>query len=406
MPGGKHLNMQAWAPEEDQIILDMVAAEGPKWSRIVMRLPGRTVSSVRNRWQRIEKGRKLREQGIESKNRCHQCGEPKRGHVCFAKLKGGPQVVTQSSLGRIEPPLLQLTSHVVQPQLPQPQVQVQAQPDYSRLPLPAPTNGLATQMLLAPPPPRRLRSSERLVAPPPSDAHAQRLRQHLKAQNRAESFYGAGSSLFPPAADASVPLFVDVAAANGAAPPLPAQPAPPMMRSDTSFFRGLAESESFSPCTRELFESWASSPRENAMPSAVAAAANDTAAPLPLKRFASGECEKAPKLTRSVSAYLANPHQLQPLQLPQPPPKAAQQSQPAAQQSQPAAPPPLPEHRSSLEHRSSAFALPLVDSDAAAIIGFDARPPLFDGRPPLESKPSLTRRRSSRLSISCFDDLV
>ena len=26
-----------------------VAAEGPKWSRIVMRLPGRTVSSVRNR---------------------------------------------------------------------------------------------------------------------------------------------------------------------------------------------------------------------------------------------------------------------------------------------------------------------------------------------------------------------
>jgi hypothetical protein len=26
MPGGKHVNMQAWAPEEDQVILDMVRA--------------------------------------------------------------------------------------------------------------------------------------------------------------------------------------------------------------------------------------------------------------------------------------------------------------------------------------------------------------------------------------------
>ena len=87
MPGGRHANMQAWSPEEDGIILDMVRTDGPKWSKIVQMLPGRTVSSVRNRWQRIEKGRKLREKGIVSKNRCHACGEPKRGHVCKAKLK-------------------------------------------------------------------------------------------------------------------------------------------------------------------------------------------------------------------------------------------------------------------------------------------------------------------------------
>ena len=73
MPGGKHENMQAWSPEEDHIIIQMVNTDGPKWSRIVQELPGRTVSSVRNRWQRIEKGRKLREQGKESKNRCHAC---------------------------------------------------------------------------------------------------------------------------------------------------------------------------------------------------------------------------------------------------------------------------------------------------------------------------------------------
>ena len=50
-------------------------------------LCGRTVSSVRNRWQRIEKGRKLREDGVEMKNRCHACGQPKRGHICTAKLR-------------------------------------------------------------------------------------------------------------------------------------------------------------------------------------------------------------------------------------------------------------------------------------------------------------------------------
>jgi len=380
MPGGKHLNMQAWAPEEDQIILDMVAAEGPKWSRIVMRLPGRTVSSVRNRWQRIEKGRKLREAGIESKNRCHQCGEPKRGHVCFAKLRGGPQVIPQvGSIGRVEQPLVQIPARGMPPQV---------QPQMNQLP--ASTNGVPMPMLLAPPPPpRRTRSSERLVER--SQTEADRLRQHLKLQNQAESFYGS-SSLFPPAADAGAPLFtVDVAAAdNTASVVAPGGAAPPMMRSDTSFFRGLAESESFSPCTRELFESWASSPREKAMPAAVAAAANDTAAPLPLQRFASGESAKVPKLTRSVSSYLANPHQLLP---PPPQPQHSQQPQ------QPQQLQPQPQR----EGGSTNYA-PLLFGDGAAdvssaILGLDARPPL-------ESRPSLTRRRSSRLSTSFLLDML
>lgn len=96
MPGGAHENMKAWEPEEDQIIMEMVNTEGPKWKSIVTRLPGRTVSSVRNRWQRIEKGRKLREEGVDLKNRCHACGEPKRGHICKAKMRGGPQVCASS----------------------------------------------------------------------------------------------------------------------------------------------------------------------------------------------------------------------------------------------------------------------------------------------------------------------
>ena len=81
---------QAWEPEEDQIILEMVQREGPKWKLIVQKLPGRTVSSVRGRWQRIEKGRRLREEGTVLKNRCHACGQPKKGHICLAKMKDGP----------------------------------------------------------------------------------------------------------------------------------------------------------------------------------------------------------------------------------------------------------------------------------------------------------------------------
>ena len=92
MPGGAHENMKAWEPEEDHIIMQMVLQEGPKWKLIVKQLPGRTVSSVRNRWQRIEKGRKLRDEGAELKNRCHACGEPKRGHICKKRSRGGPQV--------------------------------------------------------------------------------------------------------------------------------------------------------------------------------------------------------------------------------------------------------------------------------------------------------------------------
>ena len=55
MPGDEHKNISSWpwSPEEDTIILEMHSQLGPLWSQIVRQLPGRTVSSVRNRWQRI-----------------------------------------------------------------------------------------------------------------------------------------------------------------------------------------------------------------------------------------------------------------------------------------------------------------------------------------------------------------
>ena len=78
--------MRAWEPEEDRLIIEMLSQHGPRWAQIVKRLPGRTISSVRNRWQRIERGRRMGSTGSETKNRCQWCGQPKRGHVCFARM--------------------------------------------------------------------------------------------------------------------------------------------------------------------------------------------------------------------------------------------------------------------------------------------------------------------------------
>ena len=55
-----------WLPHEDLVILTHVATNGPTWSGTGSLLPGRTRSAVRNRWQRIEGKRKLRQEASAS----------------------------------------------------------------------------------------------------------------------------------------------------------------------------------------------------------------------------------------------------------------------------------------------------------------------------------------------------
>lgn len=90
MPGGKHEVMRGWSPEEDQLLLELIQTSGKRWKLIADALgrcagtgKPRTPAMVRNRFLRIERGRWLTEQGM-SKNRCGQCGQLKRGHVCQA----------------------------------------------------------------------------------------------------------------------------------------------------------------------------------------------------------------------------------------------------------------------------------------------------------------------------------
>ena len=97
MPGGKHENMKSWSSEEDHTIINGVQLHGHQWRLIVRDLPGRSVSSTRNRWNRIEKGRLMREAGTRGRNICHLCWQPKKGHICTGAkgLNDCPQVVVR-----------------------------------------------------------------------------------------------------------------------------------------------------------------------------------------------------------------------------------------------------------------------------------------------------------------------
>ena len=68
----RHEAMAPWRATDDELILECVERYGPRWSKIALELPGRSVASVRNRYLRIQKGMKKRLEG-SAKNRCHAC---------------------------------------------------------------------------------------------------------------------------------------------------------------------------------------------------------------------------------------------------------------------------------------------------------------------------------------------
>lgn len=75
---------RSWAIEEDVALLRAIAEYGVTWKTVVKQLPlRRTLASARNRYIRIDKGKKQ-----IGRNRCAKCGERKRGHTCPSR----PQV--------------------------------------------------------------------------------------------------------------------------------------------------------------------------------------------------------------------------------------------------------------------------------------------------------------------------
>lgn len=124
--------MKPWSTEEDHIIINGVQLHGHQWRLIVQDLPGRSVSSTRNRFNRIEKGRMMRESGTRGRNLCHACWKPKKGHICEAKRNGGPHVVKQTLMVHPSP----LPFMVQQPAMPH--VAAPSEPTPAPAPAPAP----------------------------------------------------------------------------------------------------------------------------------------------------------------------------------------------------------------------------------------------------------------------------
>lgn len=71
--------MEQWSATEDASLADGLREYSTRWGLIkAHKLPHRSVSSIRNRHQRIRKG----SQGPPGRNRCQRCGQLKRGHSC------------------------------------------------------------------------------------------------------------------------------------------------------------------------------------------------------------------------------------------------------------------------------------------------------------------------------------
>jgi len=280
MPGGAHGHAKQWEPEEDLLIIEYHGKLGPKWKDIAERLPGRSVASVRNRHQRIEKGRKLREDGFETKNRCHRCGEPRRGHTCKAKLAevAIPGVDDQAGTN----PLLLTNQGPAAP----------AAAAFAALPIPPPP---FVSVATAPP---------SLHLPEPGDPLSLR-------RTRSASKLPIPSRLvdmeLPPRVSGGLSVGIDISNASGGASG--SGGAPHVSRSNTSFFRDLAGGDLFSPGSRDMFQAWADSPVDHGI--VLDAVAQHPAAPPSLRRAASLAQQTndepsggVPKITRSLSSFV------------------------------------------------------------------------------------------------------
>lgn len=314
MPGGLQLDAKAWTPEEDHVILEMHAQDGPKWSQIVQALPGRTISSVRNRWQRLEKGRKLREAGLESRNRCHACGKPKRGHICYAKARGGPQVTINNPITKTPPSLNAPTIHaptrvgalhgptrsgrrhtmrVIEPDFLPALTSLDFLP---ALPKPEAADDYVNDspVTVVAEPPATLTVDLGLIRPP-----AVSKKVSFSFDSSAVSAAPAVEMSFFNAAESDD--LMDVADTPAAAL------APTLLRSNTSFFNALADSAVFTPSTKALFDSWAGPSAEQLEPPALFkenSFSNATEPPQLLKDFSMSQiAPPMPSLQRSFDSF-------------------------------------------------------------------------------------------------------
>lgn len=110
----KHEMMEAWTPDEDEILLIGIGMYSTRWPLIQKKLPHRSVNSIRNRYIRIRRG----VNGPPGNNRCHHCGNQRKGHVCTKEdlVKSSQPFLTGRSRKAISSPLLSNTFMPLSPE--------------------------------------------------------------------------------------------------------------------------------------------------------------------------------------------------------------------------------------------------------------------------------------------------
>jgi len=88
-PGGKHDNMRTYTPDEAALVFRLVEAHQPRWTHIAKLVSdhtgqARTAASIRNYYKRFCASKAIadRDSATKKLNRCQQCGQIKRGHIC------------------------------------------------------------------------------------------------------------------------------------------------------------------------------------------------------------------------------------------------------------------------------------------------------------------------------------
>ena len=71
--------MVFWPKAEDDLLRECMRRHGTKWSTFAPLFPDRSISAIRNRWQRMKSADR---QTMHPPNYCKQCGLKKRGHSC------------------------------------------------------------------------------------------------------------------------------------------------------------------------------------------------------------------------------------------------------------------------------------------------------------------------------------
>ena len=76
-----------WTYDENGVLLmrvhEYVDSRGrPRWAQVAKGLPGRTAQEACCRYRRISDAETRRKRGESFRNKCHTCGQTRRGHVC------------------------------------------------------------------------------------------------------------------------------------------------------------------------------------------------------------------------------------------------------------------------------------------------------------------------------------